>query len=63
MNKRIKWTYEKVKEIAESEGYILRSTEYINASTKLKMICPNGHECEISWSNFYSNNRRCRNVA
>ena len=60
MNKRIKWTYEKVKEIAESEGYILRSTEYINTSTKLKMICPNGHECEISWSNFYSNNRRCR---
>ena len=60
MNKRIKWTYEKIKEIAESEGYILRSTEYINASTKLKMICPEGHECEISWSNFYSNNRRCR---
>lgn len=60
MDKRRKWDYGKVKKIIENEGYTLLSTEYINTSTKLKMICTEGHECEINWANFYSNNRRCR---
>ena len=60
MDKRCKWNYEKVKEFIESENYTLVSTEYKNVTTKLKMICSEGHECEISWANFHNNNRRCR---
>ena len=51
--------YPSVKEFIEKEDYILLSKEYINNSTKLKMLCPNGHECEISYGNF-KQGKRCR---
>ena len=60
MDKSVKWNYEKVKEYVENQGYKLITTEYKNPSTKLKMICPEGHEVEISWGNFHNSNRRCR---
>lgn len=33
----------------ENRNYKLLSTEYKNAHSKLKCICPNNHEIEISW--------------
>ena len=43
---------EYIKEQFEKREYILKSTEYINAHTKLEYICPNGHEHSISWHHF-----------
>ena len=57
-----KLTYEEVKEYVESNGYKLISKEYVNNGEKLKMICDEGHECEISFSKFKSG-RRCRKCA
>lgn len=54
-----KLSYEYVKQYIENEGYILLSDSYISNSIKLKMICPCGHECEISFGNFKDRNRRC----
>ena len=51
--------YEYVKKFIEDNGYILISTDYKNSSTKLKMICDKGHECEICFDKF-RRNRRCR---
>ena len=39
-----KLTYREVKEYIESFDYKLLSEEYIDNKTKLKMICPCGHE-------------------
>ena len=36
-------SYEYIKEQVEKEGFTLLETEYINAKTKMNMICPNGH--------------------
>lgn len=36
----------------EKNGWILNSTEYKNNCTKLDCICPNGHNCSISWHNW-----------
>lgn len=41
-----------------SEGYILLSTEYSNAGSKLEYICPNGHKHATSFSNW-RHGRRC----
>jgi len=46
---RIKVTIEQLKGIFFSEGYILLSTEYINAETKLRYICPNGNIHATDW--------------
>lgn len=42
----------------EKEEYILISTIYENAKTKLEMLCPQGHVVKINWNNFKSG-RRC----
>ena len=55
----MKKSYQEIKEYVEKENYKLISKEYINNSTKLKMICDKGHECEISYGNF-RNGKRCR---
>ena len=47
-----KKTYEEVKEYIESQGYILKSLEYINSQTNLDMICPNGHNYSANFNNF-----------
>jgi hypothetical protein len=43
-----KITYEDVKNDIENTGYILLSEEYINAHTKLRILCDQGHEFEIT---------------
>lgn len=49
----IKWSYDMVKEYIEKEGYILISKEYVRKRDKLKMICPYGHEIELSFDCFH----------
>ena len=51
-----KYDYEYIKNYIESFGYKLLSKTYANNATKLKMICNNGHECEISFANFKNKN-------
>lgn len=40
----------------EKEGYILLD-EYVNARTKMRYICPNGHEHSIQYNSFKNGNR------
>jgi hypothetical protein len=49
-NKRL--TYEYIKEQIEKHDYKLLSTEYVNSSTKLDLLCPNGHKIKKTWNNF-----------
>jgi hypothetical protein len=53
-----------VKESFEDENYKLLSNEYIDAHSKLKYICSNGHEHEISWAAWQQGERcyHCRNL-
>lgn len=55
-------SYEFVKTEIEKEGYILLSNNYINAFQKLKIICPNNHEFNISW-NEWQVGHRCKYCA
>jgi hypothetical protein len=48
----VKHSYEHVKSTIESTGYILLSTEYKNANTKLEMKCPAGHKSERTFGDF-----------
>ena len=61
----VKFTTDFVRSELLKEGYILISTEYINTNTKLKSICPNGHEHEApfsSWRNGYRCGKCAGNV-
>lgn len=58
-----KFTYEYVKEFIEAVGYTLLSTEYINIQSKLEMICPEGHHCNMIFNNFKNNGARCAECA
>lgn len=50
MGKKI--TIDYVKNVFVGRKCVLKSTEYINAHTKLDYVCPNGHEHSITWANF-----------
>ena len=54
---KIKLTIEQAREASEKEGYILLEEEYINSNTKMRYMCPNGHEHEITWNDFRSGYR------
>lgn len=43
----------------KSAGYNLLSTTYKNNRQKLECVCPNGHNYEVSWSNWNSYHSRC----
>ena len=64
---RFKHSYEDAKECFEKEGYVLITSkeEYINVGTKLKTICPNGHEYIVSYGHFLGGNRctKCKMVS
>ena len=47
-----KFSYEYVKEYIEKEGYILLSNEYVNANSKIKVKCPQGHIYEVTFGRF-----------
>ena len=53
-----KITYKFVKEEFEKYGYTPKFTKYINSSTKLDYICPNGHEHIITWD-MWKQGQRC----
>ncbi len=54
---KAKLTYEYVKEYIESFGYILLSTKYENANSKLLIQCPKGHIFEMTYAKFYIGQR------
>lgn len=51
--------YSEVKFYIESYGYKLISDKYINTKELLTIMCPNGHEYKVNFSNFKYSNRRC----
>jgi len=61
---KLKLTYEFVKNTFEKEGYILLSKEYIDASSKLQYICPEGHTRSIVWGDWQQGHRCaiCSNI-
>lgn len=46
-----------IKQIAANEGYNIISTVYINARSKLDIVCPKNHKYSVMWTNFKSGNR------
>jgi len=59
-----KWTFEKVKEIIESENYKISPSfnplNYKGVKSKINLICPKNHEWISTFDNFNNNNRRCK---
>lgn len=53
-----KLTYEYVKEMVESEGHILLSSEYVDAKTNLEIKFSCGHTHFLCW-HFFQRGRRC----
>jgi hypothetical protein len=47
-----KYTFVFVKKYFNDNNYILIEKEYINCETKMKYICPLGHQGEIAFSSF-----------
>lgn len=45
-----------IKKVIEKEGYTLLSS-YKNTHSKIKILCPNGHEWITSWGNFQQGHR------
>jgi hypothetical protein len=54
---RVPYTYEQIRERFNEWGYKLVSTSYKKASSKLTVMCPEGHEYETSWNSFQQGNR------
>ena len=52
MGGKPKCTIEQVKVIANTKGFELLETEYINNSTPMRMKCQHGHEFKISFQNL-----------
>lgn len=52
-------TFYYVKKRFEEAGYVLLSNRYYNSKRKLRYICSNGHECEITYSDF-SQGKGCK---
>ena len=52
-----KHTYNEVYEYITKNNYQLMSTEYINAKTKLNVICPKGHCWFVKYNNFQQGQR------
>lgn len=56
---RRKKSVDEIRDIVSKEGYQLISDEYVNNKSKIKLICPNGHEYEVSYDNWNNKNSRC----
>jgi hypothetical protein len=52
-----KKTIEDIKTVFEKENYILLSTEYKNAISRLSAICPEGHACTLTYGDFKDGHR------
>ena len=53
---------EPIKRWFEKNDYVLKSTHYVSAHTRLDYICPEGHEHSMSWNNFHQG-KRCPTCA
>lgn len=54
-----KHSYDFVKESIEFYGYKLLSNEYKNSLDILRLMCPHGHEFNMSFEKFYNSGHRC----
>lgn len=54
-----RWSVKEIRDFVGKEGYKLISNSYKTQKDKLKMVCNNGHECDISFDNF-KNGKRCK---
>jgi cytochrome c-type biogenesis protein CcmH/NrfF len=54
---RCRLLYDKVKQFIEDEEYMLLSTEYKNALTKLDIMCSKGHTFEMRYNDFQQGQR------
>jgi len=54
-----KYTIEFIKKTFENEGYIIHTTEFPNAKTKIKFTCSNDHNDSILFYKFYLYGYRC----
>ena len=52
-----KHDYEFVKNYFANDGYELLSKVYVNAMSKLNIVCPSGHEYEVCFNSFKNGNR------
>jgi len=59
-NQRCK--FDSIKESFKKEGYVLLSTQYVNARDSLNYICPKGHKGTTYW-NLFQQGRRCAQCA
>jgi len=50
-----KYTIEEVRSYVSEFGYTLLSTEYKNNNSKIRLLCPEGHEWETTFHNFKGN--------
>jgi len=57
ISKKLRHTYEFIKEQFEKEGYILLSKTYHNSNKKLKYRCNNNHISYTSYDNFKAGHR------
>lgn len=48
-----------IKNKVNEENYELLSKQYTNSKTPIILLCPNGHEYEVLWDNWFSKNSRC----
>ena len=48
----IRVSYDRVQKSFNSEGYTLLTNKFLGNKSKLKYICPNGHEHSITWNNW-----------
>jgi len=57
----VKLSLDTIKDQIEAENYKLISNFYENNKQKLELVCPNGHEYHVSWSEWNSGSRcpRC----
>jgi len=56
---KFKKSIEYIRPFFALEGYNLISDTYIDANTKLHLVCPEGHDYYTSWHNWKSGNHRC----
>ena len=54
-----KYILEDIEEYIKTFNYTLLSDKYKNSTSKLSLVCPLGHEFEMSWDSFKNKNHRC----
>ena len=54
-----KLKFEDIKKDIESQGWKLNQDEYINLKTDLQVICPEGHDCFVSYEKWRRGSFEC----